>query len=55
MISFRVRVMVTRPVWFNVRGLREVLKTNNVTERRNGHLRRCRLTKPLFLGNVLNC
>jgi hypothetical protein len=27
-----VQVTVMRPVWFDVRGLRQVLKTNNVTE-----------------------
>jgi hypothetical protein len=41
-------VRVRKPVWFKVRGLRELLKTNNITERRNGHLYRCRQTKLLF-------
>ena len=41
-------VTVTKPVWFRVRGLRELLKTNAIAERRNGHLNRYRETKPLY-------
>jgi hypothetical protein len=26
-----------KPVWSSVKGLREILKTNNITEKRNGH------------------
>jgi hypothetical protein len=32
MEGFWVKAMVTKPVWFTVRGLRQVLKTINVTE-----------------------
>jgi hypothetical protein len=46
--SVWVKVTVTKPVWFRVRGLRQVLKTNNVTERRNRLLYRYHYTEPLF-------
>ena len=30
--NIKVKVTVTRPVWFRVRGLRKLLKTNDLTE-----------------------
>jgi hypothetical protein len=49
--EFWVLETVTRPVSFNVRGLRQVLKTNNVTDLRYGHRHPDRETKPFYLFN----